>query len=249
MEGFFRFAVKLKRPVRRTGLALGISMVSFVLMASRPPAETLYTVRILDGDRSVNLLSEPMTLQQRLLESRIWISRLDRVTPPLSTAIRADVTVRIDRDAVRRDQPNLADQPVDEKLIFSRRIPAGKRVKIFSGRGERAARDVVLVGEGKPTPHLKSFLLTATAYSPDIRDCWPYKDGITAIGLKAGYGVAAVDPRVIPLGSRIFVEGYGYAIACDVGGAIRGRKIDLCFDTHEEARAYGRRPVRVHLLD
>lgn len=219
-------------------------------MASRPPAETLHTVRIQDGGQTLQILSEPMTLQKRFLESRIWISRFDKVTPPLSTVIDEDMIVRIQRGAHRDGLSAAAIPSAEEKLIFTNRIPAGKRVKIITGRDATpSAKDIVLVGEGRPTPKQKMFHLTATAYSPDIRDCWPYKDGITAIGLKAGYGVAAVDPRVIPLGTRIYVEGYGYAIACDLGGAIRGRKIDLCFDTHDEAQVYGRRMVKVHLLD
>lgn len=252
---------------RRTGVALGVAIFSFFLMATRPPAETLYTVRIHDGSNTVELLSEPMTLQKRFLESRIWISRFDRVTPSLSTVIRANTDVHVQRGAGFSSArlPLSAQNPPSEKIVYSKRLLEGKRVKIHSGRSvlvednvnltsqvfdnPRASRDVVIVGQGKRSPKQKRFHLTATAYSPDIRDCWPYKDGITAIGLKAGFGVAAVDPRVIPLGSRIYVEGYGFAIASDLGGAIRGRKIDLCFDTHEEAKVYGRRMVKVYLLD
>lgn len=218
-------------------------------MASRPPAETLYTLRIQDGEQSVELLTEPMTVQQRFLESRIWVSRFDKVVPSVSTRIDKNMTVRIVRGGYGTDRPAVTSAAA-EKLIFSGRIPAGKRIKIFSARNLAAKdKDIVLVGEGKPAPRQKVFHLNASAYSPDIRDCWPYSDGITALGLKAGYGVAAVDPRVIPLGTRIYVEGYGYAIASDLGGAIRGRKIDLCFDTHEEAKIYGRRMIKVYLLD
>jgi 3D (Asp-Asp-Asp) domain-containing protein len=48
---------------------------------------------------------------------------------------------------------------------------------------------------------------------------------------------------VIPLGTRLYVPGYGYAIAADTGGGVRGNHIDLCFDTLAEARAWGRRSV------
>lgn len=250
VEGLYRFIHWIPRRVRRTGVAMAVAGVSFALMATRPPAETLYTVRIMDGARSMELLSEPMTVQQRFLDSRIWISRFDKVTPALSTPIRQDMTVEIHRGAGLVNHSDLFVQPADEKTIYTRRMPSGKRVKLHTGRsGNPASRDIVLIGEGKKTPKQKLFHLTSTAYSPDIRDCWPYSDGITSLGLKAGFGVAAVDPRVIPLGTRIYVEGYGYAIACDRGGAIRGRKIDLCFDTHDEARYYGRRLVKVYLLD
>lgn len=71
----------------------------------------------------------------------------------------------------------------------------------------------------------------------------------TATGMRVGYGAIAVDPRVIPLGSKLYVEGYGYGFACDVGGAIKGHKIDLAMPTISQCNAYGRkRGVTVHIL-
>jgi 3D (Asp-Asp-Asp) domain-containing protein len=72
-------------------------------------------------------------------------------------------------------------------------------------------------------------------------------EGDTASGLPAGYGVAAVDPSVIPLGTRFHVPGYGDAVAADTGGGIRGAMIDLWFPTLAEAAAWGRRPVLITL--
>lgn len=71
----------------------------------------------------------------------------------------------------------------------------------------------------------------------------------TATGMKAQHGVVAVDPSVIPLGTRLYVEGYGNAIAADTGSAIKGNRIDLCFDTLSECNKYGRRTVKVEILD
>jgi 3D (Asp-Asp-Asp) domain-containing protein len=67
--------------------------------------------------------------------------------------------------------------------------------------------------------------------------------------MKAQHGVVAVDPRVVPLGTRLYIEGYGYAIAGDTGSAIKGTRIDLCFDTLEEVDAYGWRTITVEILD
>ncbi len=94
----------------------------------------------------------------------------------------------------------------------------------------------------------KILSLEATAYYPGPEDTWPFASGTTASGLKAGYGVVAVDRRVIPLKTRVYVEGYGFAIAADTGGAIKGKKIDLCYDTYEEAVRFGRKNVKVYLL-
>jgi 3D (Asp-Asp-Asp) domain-containing protein len=69
--------------------------------------------------------------------------------------------------------------------------------------------------------------------------------GFTASGLPVGKGVVAVDPSVIPLGTRMFVPGYGPAIAADVGSAIKGLIIDLWFPTYEQAAAWGRKTVTI----
>ncbi|MBM3706960.1 MAG: hypothetical protein FJW69_01255 [Actinobacteria bacterium] len=74
-------------------------------------------------------------------------------------------------------------------------------------------------------------------------------DGITATGLRARKGIIAVDPRVIPLGTRIYIDGYGEALAADTGGWIKGDRIDLCFDTLEECYRYGRRRIYVYLIE
>jgi 3D (Asp-Asp-Asp) domain-containing protein len=67
--------------------------------------------------------------------------------------------------------------------------------------------------------------------------------------VKAKKGVAAVDDRVIPMGTRLYVPGYGFAVAADRGSAIKGHRIDLCFDTYAEAIRWGRRKVQVYVLD
>lgn len=88
--------------------------------------------------------------------------------------------------------------------------------------------------------------MKATAYAPgDGSTPGQY----TATGVPARRGVAAVDPRVIPLGTRLYVDGYGPAVAADTGGAIKGNRIDLAFDTPAEARAFGVRTVKVYILE
>jgi len=72
--------------------------------------------------------------------------------------------------------------------------------------------------------------------------------GITFTGTKARPGVAAVDPEVIPLGSVLFVPGYGYARAEDTGGAIKGNRIDLYFEDREEAFRWGKKELDVEIL-
>ena len=118
---------------------------------------------------------------------------------------------------------------------------------------------VVLVGRKEPsniitTSHgtyrykeVKEML--ATAYYPGPESTAPYDDGFTAIGLEAGFGIIAVDPTVIPLRSKVYIPGYGVALAGDVGGAIKGERVDLCYETLEEAINFGRQWVQVYILE
>lgn len=96
-----------------------------------------------------------------------------------------------------------------------------------------------------PTNYKKVIAMQCTAYAAG---------GYTASGLPAQWGVIAVDPRVIPLGTRVYVETtdgsyiYGTAIAADTGSAIKGNIIDICVNSNAEAYAFGRRTVNVYIL-
>ena len=98
-------------------------------------------------------------------------------------------------------------------------------------------------------PAGRTLIVSATAYTASCTGC----SGITATGinLKANPGlkVIAVDPNVIPLGSKVYVEGYGYAVAGDTGGAIKGNKIDLFMAKQSSAIAFGRQQVKVTVLN
>jgi cystine transport system substrate-binding protein len=89
-----------------------------------------------------------------------------------------------------------------------------------------------------PAPGSRTLTVSSTGY---------VLAGRTATGIPAGYGVVAVDPSVIPLGSRLTIPGYGDGVAADTGGAVRGNTIDLWFPTLAQARAWGRRTVTITL--
>lgn len=81
--------------------------------------------------------------------------------------------------------------------------------------------------------------VTVTAYCPCQKCCGEYANGYTATGAKATQGVTiATDPDVIPMGTEVEIDGHIY-IAQDVGGAISGNRIDLYFDSHEDALQWG----------
>lgn len=104
---------------------------------------------------------------------------------------------------------------------------------------------------GRPVRPIRTMEMTVTAYSPDERSCGDSADGITATlhpVTTNGFRLVAADPRVLPMGSMITVPGYdnGQIVpVLDVGGAIKGRRLDVLFPTHEQAREWGVRRLRV----
>lgn len=114
------------------------------------------------------------------------------------------------------------------------------------GSGFRPSNPVAVArAAARPPATGRKMRVVATGYSAQQADL----DDWTATGAKARHGVIAVDPDVIPLGTKVFVPGYGYAVAADTGGAIDGNRIDLCFDTVAEAIQWGRRSVTIIILD
>ncbi|WP_317646290.1 ubiquitin-like domain-containing protein [Sporosarcina sp. GW1-11] len=101
----------------------------------------------------------------------------------------------------------------------------------------------------EPSGGGKEFYANASAYTAYCNGC----SGITATGINLranpNMKLIAVDPRVIPLGSKVWVEGYGYAIAGDTGGAIKGNRIDLHMPTKEAAYQFGRRQVKIKVIN
>jgi 3D (Asp-Asp-Asp) domain-containing protein len=87
-----------------------------------------------------------------------------------------------------------------------------------------------------PPSGKRQLIVSATCYT---------LPGRTATGMPVGRGVVAADPAVIPLGSRLFIPGYGNGVAADVGGGIKGNTIDLWYPTYKECAAWGRRTVTI----
>jgi 3D (Asp-Asp-Asp) domain-containing protein len=135
---------------------------------------------------------------------------------------------------------------VRKTALVSRVLRAPRARIVAEGIGEYAALSAIAARGITGTLKLASAALSmvATAYTAACGGC----SGITASGRAAGHGVVAVDPRVIPLGTHMYIPGYGHAVAGDTGGAIRGNRIDLGFNSNAAANQFGRRAITVYLI-
>lgn len=92
----------------------------------------------------------------------------------------------------------------------------------------------------------ETLVVEATAYTSN--DQGMDGKGITKSGLPADFGVVAVDPEVIPLGSMVHIPGIGYAVALDTGGAIKGNRIDIYMESRDDALEWGRQKVEIKVF-
>lgn len=136
-----------------------------------------------------------------------------------------------------------------DKLVIEGSKVIQPKVSAAATTSVTSAAPVSKVESNKQANVAKELTMTATAYTASCAGC----SGITATGinLKANPNqkVISVDPNVIPLGSKVWVEGYGEAIAGDTGGAIKGNKIDIFIPTKQEALNWGRKTVTVKVLN
>lgn len=246
-----------------------------------------------DG-KQLKLKTVKNTVEEVLIERKVKLNRLDKISPQLDEKVKEGLNVKITRVEEKvienKERINFAkevkktdkyetgtkkviqDGQVGEKLISTKiRYEDGKEVskKVI---GEKVVKkpinEILAIGTlnlirpsrgDKSLPAMnysRKIKVKATAYTADYNHLG-YKDdpyaGMTASGKRArrnpgGYSTIAVDPRVIPLGTKVYVEGYGLAIAEDTGGAIKGNKIDLYMDTYPQTRNWGVRTVNIYIL-
>lgn len=145
-------------------------------------------------------------------------------------------------------------KPVDEIIEQGTKV-----VTIFNKTGSSVTGSTIVTAGGKELTFSNVITASATAYDLSYESCGKNPGdrgyGITASGMRARYGIVAVDPSVIPLGTKLYIEAadgswvYGEAIAGDTGGAIKGNKVDLFFNSRSECMAFGRRTAKIYILD
>ena len=211
-------------------------------------------IKLNEFDRVEPSLSE--TLQK---DGVINVIRVEKVTDVVEEPIQFAVITKKDEGLEKGKQVTVTE---GKQGIVSKEyeviLENGKEVsrKIIGEQKLREKLDkVVAVGTKELDIQVSrgaetgtEFYVNTTAYTAYCNGC----SGRTATGfdLRANPGakVIAVDPRVIPLGTKVYVEGYGYAVAADTGGAIKGHKIDVFFPTKTEAFRWGVRKVKIKIL-
>ncbi len=128
-----------------------------------------------------------------------------------------------------------------EKIVRSKTIVAAPVEEVIKV-GTRVPRTPIAAA---PARGGRNMVMAASAYAAYTGGA----GGRTATGTGVYKGIVAVDPRVIPLGTKLYIDGYGPAVAADTGGAIKGNRIDLGFATANEAMQFGRQTVTVRIVD
>ncbi|MEK5521022.1 ubiquitin-like domain-containing protein [Heyndrickxia sp. FSL W8-0423] len=134
---------------------------------------------------------------------------------------------------------------VSRKLINEKTLKESKEKIVNVGTKVVTAQ----VSRGESEAGGTEYYVSSTAYTANCNGC----SGQTATGINLhsnpNLKIIAVDPNFIPLGTKVYVEGYGYAVAADTGGAIKGRKIDVFFNNNSQAYRWGRKQVKIRILN
>lgn len=207
-------------------------------------------------------------------EYQICLEPLDEVTPALESRIESGMTVQVVR--VRTESIDI-EAPLEYELIrnYTIKLPAGMNRVSQHGKegkaqqqweitfhdGVEAFRQMIsqeILEEPIDQVMLCGSATTISRGGDDIRysrymrmeaTAYTYTGNNTASGVPPYRGAVAVDTNVIPMGTNLYVEGYGYAKALDRGGAIKGNRIDVFLETQWEVNRWGRRWIDVYILD
>jgi uncharacterized protein YabE (DUF348 family) len=231
-----------------------------------------FDVKILSDGKEYTVKTTSDTVANLLAKAHILIGEKDKVKPQLDTYISAPVEVVVTRvsqkvveeiktiayETVSRVDPDI---PMGQKKVLQDGENGQEKIvtTLIIENGQIVSKNTTstVIKQAKPRIILTGSMLVASrggvdfAYTKKLRmlaTAYTHTGNLTAMDTKPRVGVAAVDPDVIPLGSRLYIDGYGFARAEDTGGAIKGNKIDLFMESQSEADRYGRKWVTVYVL-
>ena len=211
-------------------------------------------VSTLDGLKSVTDQSSRFVVASALAKHRLQTLRaaLSSRRARIASAVRAAAATTRTLASARADRLSFisglrAQQQLKASAIQQLEATAQRaevKSKTLTAAAAASGPVPAVVGDPSPAPAAthsaggRTLVVSSTGYS---------LPGHTATGLPVGFGIVAVDPTVIPLGTRMTIPGYGEGVAADVGTGIRGATIDLWFPTIAQAYAWGRRTVTITL--
>ncbi|WP_232819475.1 3D domain-containing protein [Exiguobacterium sp. TNDT2] len=165
-------------------------------------------------------------------------------------------TLRTVRPQIMKRGTKVVAEPEAEPVTNQETIATTEPASPFRDEAEIKIEETPRAEDVLDFTSAKQLLVEATAYTNNAEDTVTF-DGrvltrsgydVTDTILYEGMRIIAVDPAIIPLGTRVYVEGFGMAIALDTGSAIKGHKIDLMMDTKEEAVTFGRQPLTIWVI-
>jgi len=205
---------------------------------------------------------EPELKQTVTKNAVINVIRVEKVTDVVEEPINYAVITKNDsnlekgkKKVVTEGQEGLLSKSYEVVLEngkeVSRKLVSEKKMKEKQDKVVAMGTKVLVaqVSRGSSEPAGKEIYVSSTAYTANCNGCSGYT--ATGMNLRANPNakVIAVDPRVIPLGTKVYVEGYGYAIAADTGSAIKGFKIDVFFPSKSDAFRWGSKRVKIKILN
>lgn len=220
------------------------------------------------GSRDIVTPSKDSTVMggEKISVSRVQVMQtVKTVTIPFEKETRRSNKIDVGKTVIAQEGANGQKQQtfevmtrdgvvVSQKLMKEVVITAPKNLIVEQGLRRVSSGGTLTVnrgGGGAPIRYRKIIDVIATAYSSEL-----ISNKGTATGAIARVGLIAVDPRVIPLGTRLYITSadgkrwiYGFAVAADTGGAIKGNKIDLFFNTERECWRFGIQRAKVYILD
>jgi cystine transport system substrate-binding protein len=200
--------------------------------------------QVLSSRRSLSRLSRDLADRERMLARSLastsaQVSQLEELAAS-RTAYVAELSRQQSSNAAQIAQLSAIAQAADVRsqllAATAASTPGAAAATTAAPVFVSATIQAPVTAATTPAPGGHTLTVTATGY--DFA-------GHTSTGVPAGWGIAAVDPSVIPLGTRIVIPGYGVAIAADTGGSIVGSSIDLWFPSAAQAYAWGRRTVTI----
>ena len=249
------------------------SLETVIKKDSRIVVTRAFKVKVIADGTTKEVISTPISVKEAITLAGFTLGEKDIVqtAPTEKTMPNQEIEViRVTEEELKQEEsiPYPTHKTLDDTLEkgLTKTIANGKNgvalntLKVTYHNGEEVKREVInseVITEpttrviamgnitsvsrgGQRLDFREALYVVASAYT--------YTGNRTATGKNPEVGMVAVDPSVIPMGSRLYIEGYGYAVAADTGGSIKGNRVDLFMEERSQCLSWGRRTVKLYVL-